>query len=315
MSNPLRVIVWPGMPDVAGLRLAAESIGREVELETVSSNEDIEALLDREGPWDLVTPSDYLVEKLAAAGRLAELDPDGRLDRGALDGWVRHPVYDPEERYSWPLAFGTTGYLYDSAVVDGPVRWDDFFRPEPGVRVGLLSEVREVIGAALLALGLPPDSTDTESLAAARELLDRQRPAVSSVTSDDFTSPIEAGQVAMHHAWSGPAAMAVRRTRGLGYVVPEEGALLWVTTAAIPADAPDPAGARRLLAALTVPEIAKLAVENGGYSTPNLRARDLLPADLREDPVLFPSSAVIGRCQAVRPLTPEGERAMLAAWP
>ncbi len=315
MSDPLRIVVWPGMPDGGGLELAAGSIGRELEIEVISSNEDLEVLLDEQGPWDLITPSDYLVEKLVDGRRLADLDPDGRLDRDVLAGWARHPAYDPDERYSWPLAFGTTGYLYDSAAARGHERWEDFFRPAPGVEVGLLAEVREVIGAALIALGLPPDSTGPEALAAARELLDGQLSAVRSVSSDDFTGPVESGRVAMHHAWSGPAAMAVRRHPGLGYTVPEEGALLWVTTAAIPADAPDPEGARDLLAALTTPEIAKLAVENGGYSTPHLGARDLLADELRDDPVLFPSAEVIGRCDTLRPLSAEDERAVLDTWP
>ena len=192
MSDPLRIVVWPGMPDRAGLDRAAEAIGRRLEIAVISANEDLERLLEREGPWDLITPSDYLVEKLAAAGRLAELDPRGELDRDQLAGWSRRPGYDPEERWSWPLAFGTTGLLYDRAAVESP-SWAAFFAPADGVAVGLLAEVREVVGAALIARGHSPNAADPAALAAARELLDRQRPAVRSVSSDDFTGPVNLG--------------------------------------------------------------------------------------------------------------------------
>jgi len=314
VSDPLRIVVWPGMPDRAGLDRAAEAIGRRLEIAVISANEDLERLLEREGPWDLITPSDYLVEKLATAGRLAELDPRGELDRDQLAGWSRRPGYDPEERWSWPLAFGTTGLLYDRAAVESP-SWVAFFAPADGVAVGLLAEVREVVGAALIARGHSPNAADPAALAAARELLDRQRPAVRSVSSDDFTGPVERREVAMHHAWSGPAAIAARRDPGLGYAVPAEGALLWVTTAAIPADAPDPEGPRRLLAALIRPEIARLAVENGGYSTPNDRVRAVLPEELRADPALFPPEDVIARCERLTQLDGPAEARLLAAWP
>lgn len=316
MSAPrLRVIVWPGMPDRAALARAAHTCGIELETEVVSSNEELERLMDERDPWDLVTPSDYLVEKLVAAGRLARVDPEGALDREVLSEWCRRPGYDPDEAFSWPLAFGNTGLLYRRGSVPDMTTWAQFFEPPPGVSVGLLAEFREVIGAALIAVRRDPNSVDRDSLGLARELLDRQRPQVGSITSDDFTGPVAAGRVEVHHAWSGPAAMAVRRDPELGYAVPEEGALLWVTTAAIPADAPHPDLARRLLQALVEPRNARLAVENGGYSTPNEAVREVLPEALREDPALFPSRDVIARCGGIRAVDESGERSMLEAWP
>lgn len=315
MSRPrLRAIVWPGMPDPVALARAADACGVELEAEAVSSNERLERLMDERGPWDLVTPSDYMVEKLVAGGRLDPLDPDGTLDRDILSEWCRAPEYDSEEAYSWPLAFGTTGLLYLRDSVPDLASWAQFFRPGPDIEVGLLAESREVVGAALIAAGRDPNSTDRDSLGLAKELLDRQRPYVGSLTSDDFTGPVVEGRVAIHHAWSGPAAMTVRRNPGLGYSVPEEGALLWVTTAAIPADAPSPEPARRLLQELIEPRNARLAVENGGYSTPNEAVRDALPEGLRKDGALFPADDVIVRCRSIRAVDRTGEQAMLDAW-
>lgn len=108
--------------------------------------------------------------------------------------------------------------------------------------------------------------------------------------------------------------MAMRNATGLGYTVPREGALLWVTTAAVTADAPDPDAARLLLKELMDPEIAALAVSNGGYSTPNCDARDLLPEDLRNDEVLFPKPETIGRCLTLTSLTPAEEKALQLVW-
>lgn len=311
----LRTIVWPGMPDRSALARAAEATGRDLEIVVVSSNEELERLMTERGPWDLVTPSDYMVEKLVAAGRLIELDPEGRLDRNRLAEWCRRPEYDPDERFSWPLAFGTTGILFDRELIPGSLYWREFFQPASGVKVGLLSEIREVIGAALLAIGRPPNSTDPMDLAAAQELLERQRPAVGSISSDDFTGPVIRGEVSMHQAWSGPAAAAARGHQRFGYAVPEDGALLWVTTAAIPADAVDPAGARRLLENLIKPANGRLAVENGGYSTPDEQIRAVLPDPVGADPILFPDPEVIRRCDRLVSIDETAEQALRDVWP
>ncbi|HTU14765.1 MAG TPA: spermidine/putrescine ABC transporter substrate-binding protein [Solirubrobacterales bacterium] len=308
----MRAIVWPGMPDGLGLERAAAAIGRPLEIEVISSNEDLELLMDDGRPCDLIFPSDYLVEKLVAEGRLRDISGDRRIDRDLLAEWCRHPAYDPDERFAIPFAFGLTGLLHDGSV--SPSSWSDFFDPEGGVKVGLLDEVREVLGAALILAGRSPNRMDGESLAEAARILRRQRPAVASRSSDDFTGPVERGEVSMHLAWSGPASMAIHRSPGLRFTVPREGALLWVTTASVPAGAPDPDASVELIAALMEPGIAALAVENGGYSSPNTAARDLLRDELREDPVLFPPVEQIRRCQTTTSLSAAEERAMLDLW-
>lgn len=310
MAGPLRMIVWPGMPDQRALQLAGRRVGRELEIEVISSNEDLEELLDSQPPFDLITPSDYLVEKLVAQGRLADI-ADGVGEKWEnVEGWARRPDWDPDESFCLPLAFGTTGLLRSSSRASGLDTWEQFFDPGEGLRIGLLDEVREVVGAALIASGHSPNATASDQLEQAGRLLERQRDSVRSVTSDDFTGPVERGEVDVHHAWSGPASMAVRNDPDLRYVVPGEGALLWTTTGAVPVDAPDPEAATRFLRELADPELAAMAVTNGGYSTPNAKARAVLPAELDRDRALFPDQETIGRCQTLTSLSGEGERAM-----
>jgi len=299
------------MPDGGALEEAGSRVGRKLEVEVISSNEDLEALLESELPFDLITPSDYLVEKLVAEKRLLDLSERFKPRRDDFERWARFPPWDPEERYCVPLAFGTTGLLHSSSRAPGLDSWLQFFDPDRGVRVGLLDEVREVVGAALIAAGHSPNETAAGPLREAGELLETQRDSVGSVSSDDFTGPVERGDVDVHQAWSGPASLSVRQNPDLGYVVPREGALLWVTTGAIPADAPDPEAAGRLLEALIEPELASLAVINGGYSTPNRHARAVLAPELQADRVLFPDEETILRCQVLSSLSEEGERAMI----
>ena len=178
----------------------------------------------------------------------------------------------------------------------------------------MLDEVREVLGAALIAGGFDPNDVGADALAAARELLELQRPRVARYDSDDFVSSVVSGELVAHQAWSGPASHAVAANPRLRYVVPDEGAQLWVTSAAVPADAPEPDLSRALLVELMAPELAALATLENGYATPNVAARALLPAELRERPALFPDEATRERCHRLHDIG-AGEELLAAAMP
>jgi spermidine/putrescine transport system substrate-binding protein len=313
VTATLRILTWHGMPAAEALSAAAAGAGCALDLQAISSNEDLEARMAAQEPFDLVFPSDYMVERLRGEGRIAPLDRD-RLPRlELLAPWAREVSYDPGCAHSVPFAYGTTGFLHDERLAAAD-SWHDLLAPADGIRVGMLDEVREVVGAALLATGASLNATDADSLAAARQVLEYQHGSVERYDSDDFTEPVEAGTVAAHHAWSGPAALAVRRQPRLRYVIPVEGATLWVTAAAIPADAPDIERSHAFLHALMAPERAALATATGGYATPNDAARARLEPALRDDATLFPPPDVLARCEVVSDLGPEGEAALAAVF-
>lgn len=297
------------MPARASLREAARRVGvDELQVEEVASNELLHERMLAAGPWELVFPSDYLVERLVQRGDLLPLDG---LPLERLADWARAGAYDPGCRWSVPFAYGTTGYLTTHPTSS----WSALLEPATGVRVSMLDEVREVVGAALIFLGRDPNDVSPEALAGAREVLRRQRPAVVAYDSDDFVGPVTRGEVAFAHAWSGPASHAVRERSGLRYVVPDEGAILWVTTGAIPADAPRPELSRRLLAELMDPELAARTTAENGYATPNDAARALLPAELRADLTMFPDDETRARCHALHEVGEQDESRLLAIWP
>jgi spermidine/putrescine transport system substrate-binding protein len=303
------VLAWPGMPARDALAAAGQRLGKAISVEVVVSNEALESRLSDAQPFDLIFPSDYLVERLTATRRLHQLDHDALpLERRA--DWALTAAHDAGCHRSVPFAFGTTGYL---CRLSGARSWSALFDPPSGTRVGMLEEVREVVGAALIATGHGPNDVGDNALGAARALLERQRPHVARYDSDDFVSPIVSGAVGVHHAWSGPAAHGVREHSGLRYVVPEEGAILWITTAAIPVDAPDPAASLALVAELMDPELAAQTTIQGGFATPNEPARALLPAELRADNALFPDGVTLARCHLLRDLG-DDERRLAAAW-
>jgi spermidine/putrescine transport system substrate-binding protein len=292
------------MPAGEALSEAARRLDATVEAEAVSSNERLHERLRAGPPFDLVFPSDYMVDRLVGERALVPLEREA-LPLERLAGWALEAAHDPGCAWSVPFAYGTTGYL---CTRRGVRSWSALFDPPAGTRVGMLDELREVAGAALIASGHDPNDVSDAAIAAADAVLRRQRPSVARWDSDDFVTPVVRGDLPIHHAWSGPASHAVRRSPNLRYVVPDEGATLWITTAAIPADAPDPARSLRLLAELMDPTLAAHTTVLHGFATPSDAARALLPADLRNDPALFPDAETLARCHVFRDLGPAEAR-------
>lgn len=311
-ARALRVLAWPGMPATEALEGASERLGQPISVSVVASNEALQARLEHVAGrgFDLIFPSDYLVERLAASGRLLPLDHDA-LPLERLMDWSVGAAHDQGCQWSVPFAFGTTGYLTSFTRATS---WQDLFDPPSGHRVGMLEEVREVVGAALIASGHGPNETSEPALGTARTLLARQRGRVARYDSGDFITPVVSGKVGIHHAWSGPAVWGTQRQPELRYVVPDEGAVMWITAAAIPAGAPDPVMSTALLRELMDPELAALTTVQNGFSTPNEAARRRLPSDLRGDEGLFPSGETLARCHALHDLG-EHEPLLASAWP
>ncbi len=286
------------MPADRSLTEGGARVGRELLVETVVSNELLEQRLADGDGYDLIFPSDYLVERLAACGRLAPLE-HRRLRLEHLAEWSLEADHDPGCRWSVPFAYGTTGYLTSWPRVSS---WDALLDPPAGARVGMLEEVREVVGAALIATGHGPNDVGPSALTAASSMLRHQRPSVIGYQSEDFISPVVSGAARAHHAWSGPAARAAREHSRLRYVVPEEGAVLWITAAAIPSTAPDAEASAALLGELMDPVLAARTTVLGGFATPNEAARRRLPSELQDDRTLFPGPETLTRCHTLRDL-------------
>ncbi len=296
------------MPGQLAIDEAALRLGRPVEIEEIASNETLEERIATDGPWDLIFPSDYLVERLKRGGRLIRLDHSVvPVDR--LAQWARDCQFDRGNTVSVPFAYGTTGFLTGAKMAEAD-SWADLFLPPEGCRVGMLDEAREVVGAALIASGFDANDVTDQALAAAQALLAAQAPFVARYASDDFTGPVVAGDVAAHQAWSGPASRAMRQSGGLRYVLPQEGATMWVTCAAVLAEASEPLVSQALIRELMDPALAASTTEVGGYATANAEALTILPRALREDPVLFPSDSVLMRCTTLRDLGVDEKKAV-----
>ena len=194
----------------------------QVNVETYSTNEEmIEGLKNKPGKYDLIVPSDYAVETLIAQKALLPLDLKTIPNYDKIDTAFLSPYFDPysvnsrrpgakNEKFSLPYLWGTTGILYDPAMVSEPISsWQDLWRPELAGHIVVLDDSREMMGVALLTLGYNKNETNPARLAEARDKLMELAPGVVAYDTETPEDYLLSGRAWVAVLYNGNAALAV----------------------------------------------------------------------------------------------------------
>jgi spermidine/putrescine transport system substrate-binding protein len=285
-TKTLRIFIWEDYIDPEVYRLFEREFGVRVSEENYASNEDMRAKLQAGGVlYDLVVPSDYMVTLLKRDGLLLELDLRRIPNLTNIATRFRDPPYDPGHRYSVPYQWGITGIGYNkSQVVPPPTGWGDLFQSARieryKNRISMLNDMREVVGAALIALGYSPESTDPQQLAQAQELLQRQKPFLAKYDSESFKDSLASGETVLAQGWSGDIAMAQTQNPEIGFAIPQEGTFIFVDNWAIPKGTRQKELAEAFINFVLRPEISAMIVNHVRYASVNEAAPPLIKAEI-----------------------------------
>jgi spermidine/putrescine-binding protein len=304
-ARQLNVYIWTNYLPAEVVADFTRRSGIQVGVDTYSSNE---ALLDKlqsgVADYDLVVPSDYMVKILASQGLLRPLERSRLLHFANLDARFLGRGFDPANRFSVPYLWGTTGIGYDKSKVSGGVdSWGALFDPRHAGRILMLDDMREALGAALKLDGRSLNERDPAMLRRAAARLEGQKRLVRTYNSSDFANLLAAGDVDLAQGYSGEIAKVVARDpRRFAYVVPKEGATLWIDSLAIPAGARHAGAAMAFLDYLLEPAVAARIVDGVRYASANRAALPLVAAAIRNDPAVYPPSQVLDRCELIEDL-------------
>ncbi|MEG3850194.1 extracellular solute-binding protein [Microcoleus sp. herbarium19] len=306
-ADQLFIYTWEGYTDKVLIDRFAEKTGIRVIADVFSSNEEMLARVQAGGgrAYSIINPSDYMVVQMTELGLLTELDHSllGVIDR--LKNQFQNPVYDPGNRYSLPLSWGTTGLIYNSEQLkEAPVDWDYLWthKQELTRRMTLANDVREVMGAALRMLGYSLNSTNPEQVRKAYEKLVELKPAIASFTTDAWRPQMLTGDLKVAMCYSSDANEVIADNDKLRYVVPKSGSSLWTDTFVIPKGAPNPEAAYQWINFMLQGDVAASVVERLSYATPSEEAFSLLTPEVRENEILFPPEATLKNCEGVAPV-------------
>lgn len=270
--------------------------------------------------YDLIVPSPETVQTLVGEGLLHPIDKTLLDNLRHIDPNYLNTYFDPENRYSVPYMFGTTGIAYNSEFFpEGLTSWAALFDPDKIVayenRLSMLDDEREAPGAALQYLGFSYNSTVPEELAQALAVLIAQKPFLAAYTNTDVTRKLASGEYIIAHCWNGGAMQARLGMEGefsgnpaIKFVIPDEGGTLWMDNLAILGDSSNSYTAHVFINFLLRPEIAAQNANYVGYVTPNLAALPLLSAEIQDLYVegFAPDDATFQRLEWIRLTDPPG---------
>lgn len=252
------------------------------------------------GNYDIIIPSDYMIERMIKEDMLQELDYDLLPNTEGLIEWMKDPSYDPEGRHSVPYMWGTVGILYNTEYIDEEITsWTSIFNPDYQKDVFMLDSYRDTIGITLKMLGYPINTREEEALNAAKDALIQQKQdgIVQGYLVDEVKDKMIGGEAAMAVMWSGDAMYAIMENDSLRYVVPEEGSNVWLDAMCIPKTCENVEAAHAFIDFMCRPDIAYKNMQYIYYSTPIAEVVEMLDEEELEYEALNPSEEAVARCE------------------
>lgn len=299
-SNELYVYNWGEYIDESVIQDFEAETGIHVVYDLFETNEEMYPVIEAGGvAYDVVCPSDYMIQKMVENDLLAEIDFDNipNIDQIDPEYMERSKAFDPENKYSVPYTWGTVGILYndkrlEELGVEPPDSWMDLWDPKLSGEILMQDSVRDAFMCALKPLGYSLNSTDPGELEEAKELLIQQKPLVQAYVIDQVRDKMLGEEAAVGVIYSGEMLYLQELAEGkdfhLEYVIPEEGTNLWIDSWVIPKNARNKENAEKWIDFLCRPDIAKRNFEYITYATPNRGAFELLDPELQQNKAVFP---------------------------
>jgi len=281
------------------ITLFEEKTGIDVQYETYDTNEMMyQKVKSGSTNYDLIFPSDYMVEKMKSEGLLQKIDFKNIPNMKYIDKSFLNPIYDETNEYSVPYMWGTFGILYNKKMVKEPVdSWNILWNPKYKSNIMMFDSVRDTMGISLKRLGYNMNTTNPKEINEAMKELMKQKDLVLAYVNDEGKDRLLGEEVAMGIAYSGDAVTLMEENPNLAYAIPKEGTNKWVDAMAIPKSAQNKKEAEMFINFLLDPEIAKMNAEYIGYSTPNGGALKLLDKDITSNPVAYPPKSVMDKTE------------------
>lgn len=319
--NDEKVIVynWGEYIDPEVLTIFEEETGIDVIYEEFETNEIMYPKVSSGAiAYDLVCPSDYMIQRMIENGLLAEIDFDNVPNAKYIgEGYMEQSrQFDPENKYSIPYCWGTVGILYNKTMVDEPVDswsilWDEKYKDN----ILMQDSVRDAFAVALRYLGYSLNSTDLDELTAAEELLIEQKLLVQAYVIDQVRDKMIGNEAALGVIYSGEAIYTQWENPDLEYVIPKEGSNIWIDSWVIPKNAEHKENAEKFLNFLCRPDIALMNFEYITYSTPNVAAQEMIEDEtIRNSEVAFPDLSKLPELETFRYLGPEADAVYNELW-
>jgi len=302
-KNQVYVYNWGEYIDPSVVKEFEKETGIEVVYDEFESNEIMYSKVASDNAaYDVICPSDYMIAKMKKEDMFQTLEWDKMPNaKNNMDPKYMKAAqnFDPGNKYACPNFCGTVGILYNKTMVKEPVdSWNILWDKKYKGQILMQDSVRDAFMVALAKDGDSINSTDPKELKKAADQLIDQKPLVQAYVVDQVRDKMIGGEAALGVIYSGEVLYTQRENPNLEYVIPKEGSNVWIDGWCITKNARHKANAEKWINFLARKDIAVKNFEYVTYTTPNLKAQQLIKdPKIKNSDVAFPDDATLSRCK------------------
>ena len=275
----INVLNWSSyIPSEVILDFESET-GIKVNYSTYSSNEELLAKVSsaKSGTYDLVFPSDYMIEIMISRNMLEELDKSKLSNYYHLNPTYLNLEYDVNNNYSLPfLAASTVISVNRDSISDEIISYNDLLNEKYKNDIVLIDDQRIIIGMGLLANGYDMNSVNEEELEIAKNWLDSLKSNIKAYDSDSPKNFLISKEANIAVLWNAEGALASMENRSIENIFPKEGVALSVDNFAILKDSKNIENTYKFIDYILRPDVMKEIISSYPYKNVNRTTDSLL---------------------------------------
>ena len=317
-SSTLNVFNWGEYIDTSIIKDFTKQTGIKVNYSTFATNEEMyEKVKSGTNKYDLVCPSDYMVDRMIKENLVQTLDFSKLPNYKNIDDKYKNLSYDPKDKYSVPYMWGTIGIIYDKTQIKDKIdSWNVLWDTKYKNKVFMSDDMRNSLGISLKRLGYSMNSTNSDELKKATDALITQRQTINPVyVGDEVKDALRNGEKPMAVIYSGDAAVLMNEKPGkYEYVIPKEGTNKWFDSWVIPKSSQNKDAAEKFLNFLLDSKVNKKNVDFIGYGTPNKATFNTLSDKEKNNKASYPDEASLSNSDVFTDLGDITRKAYSDAW-
>lgn len=290
--------------------------GIKVNYQEFDSNEAMYGKLSSEAvSYDIIIPSDYMIDRLVSEGKLAVLDFSMIDNYEYIADEYKNLPFDPENKYSVPYNVGMVGLIYNTTMVEGtPDSWEIMWDEKYAGDILTFNNPRDAFAIVQFLLGMDVNSTDEADWRAAADKLIEQNSVLQGRVMDAVFNKMEGGNAAMAPYYAGDFLSMQENNPDLAFVYPKEGTNIFVDSVCVPKNCRNYEAAMLYINFLLEPEVALANAEYICYASPNTSVINNPEYTYAGNEILYPSEENMPEVQYFEDIDPNTRKLYNDLW-
>ncbi|MDD6807961.1 MAG: spermidine/putrescine ABC transporter substrate-binding protein [Oscillospiraceae bacterium] len=290
--------------------------GIKVNYTNFDSNEDMYAKIKSGGAnYDVICPSDYMIDRLRVEGLLEKLDYSNIPNFKYIDEKYKGLYFDENNEYTVTYNVGYVALIYNKTMVEeAPDSWGALWDEQYSGNILMFNNPRDAFALSQLLLGQSLNTEDPEEWALAYDKLLEQKSVVRAYVMDEVFNIMESGAAALAPYYVGDFLAMQENNEDLEICFPKEGANIFVDSLCVPTTTQNKGAAELFINFMQEPQIALANAEYICYATPNTAVRWMEDYSYVDSEILYPDESVTENYEYFYNLPPEIQTLMSNYW-